>query len=181
MNDQRAGWRRVHSEAGPDYGIFKVRLDTAISPRTGAAGRYVVLECPDWVNVIALTDDRQIVLIRQYRHGVDRVEMEIPSGIVERGEDPLAAVQRELAEETGYTSDRWTFLGKVRPNAAFQDNWCHHFLAEGARLTTQPTLDPGETIAVELHPLATLHSLIADESIDQALVLSAVYWFEHKP
>src|SRR5262249_34587526 len=107
MEDPRAGWRRVRTEAGPDYGIFRVRRDIVVWPRTGVEGRYVVLECPDWVNVIALTDDRQVVLIRQYRHGVDRVVLEIPSGIVERDEEPLAAAQRELAEETGYTSERW--------------------------------------------------------------------------
>jgi 8-oxo-dGTP pyrophosphatase MutT (NUDIX family) len=180
MEDPRAGWRRVRTEEGPDYGIFRVRRDTVVSPRTGAEGRYVVLECPDWVNVIALTDDRQVVLIRQYRHGVDRVVLEIPSGIVERDEEPLAAAQRELAEETGYTSERWTRLGAVYPNTAFQDNRCHHFLAEGARLTAQPALDPGEAISVELYPQENLRELIATGQIAQALVLSAVYWFEHR-
>jgi 8-oxo-dGTP pyrophosphatase MutT (NUDIX family) len=181
MDDRRAGWRRVHSDEGPDYGIFRVRLDTAISPRTGAAGRYVVLECPDWVNMIALTDERQIVLIRQYRHGIDRVALELPSGTIERGEDPLEAAQRELAEETGYTSDHWTLLGLVLPNPAFQDNRSYHFLAEGARRTVEPALDPGETIDVELYPLSELHGLIATGQLDQALVLSAVYWFERRP
>jgi 8-oxo-dGTP pyrophosphatase MutT (NUDIX family) len=180
VDDLRGGWRRVRTEEGPDYRIFRVRRETVISPRTGAEGQYVVLECPDWVNVIALTDDQQVVLIRQYRHGVDRVVLEIPSGIVEAGEEPLAAAQRELAEETGYTGERWTRLGAVYPNTAFQDNRCHHFLAEGVRLTTQPALDPGEAISVELHPLGNLAGLIATGQIAQALVLSAVYWFEHR-
>ncbi len=181
MDDRRAGWQRVGSDDGPDYGIFRVRLDTAISPRTGAAGRYVVLECPDWVNIIALTDERRIVLVRQYRHGIDRVALELPAGTVERGEDPLATARRELAEETGYTSDRWTLLGSVHPNPAFQDNRCYHLLAEGARRTVEPVLDPGETIDVELYPLSDLPGLIAAGQLDQALVLSAVYWFEHRP
>lgn len=181
MDDPRGGWRRVHNEAGPDYHIFRVRLDTVVSPRTGAEGRYVTLECPDWINVIALTEDDRIVLVRQFRHGIDRVALEIPSGTVDTDEEPLAAAQRELAEETGYTGGHWTHLGSVRPNAAFQDNSCHHFRAEGVRLTTQPHLDPGEAITVELHPHSQVTTLIRDGIMDQALVLSAFYWDSLRP
>ena len=177
MDDYRQGWRRLRSEPGPDYRIFRVRLEWAISPRTGAEGRYIVLECPDWINVIATTDDGHVVLVRQYRHGVDGETLEIPAGTVELDEAPLVAAQRELTEETGYTGGRWTLLGRVRPNAAFQDNWCHHFLAEGVRLTAEPLLDAGEAISVELHPLAEIPDLIATGALNQALVVSAFYWF----
>lgn len=176
MDDDRYNWRRLRSKAGPEYRIFRVRLDTMISPRTGAEGEYVVLECPDWVNVIAMTEDEQVVLVRQYRYGTDSVSLEIPAGNVERGEEPLAAARRELAEETGYTGGSWRLLGRVRPNAAFQDNWCYSFLAEGVRLTDEPHLDEGESIAVELHPRAAVPGLIASGTLDQALMLCAFYW-----
>jgi len=178
MDDRdKGGWRRVRSEAGPGYRVFKVRLDDMVSPRTGEEGRYVILECPDWVNVVALTGDNDdhILLARQYRHGVGAVTLEIPSGQVDSDEEPLAAAQRELAEETGYSGGRWTPLGRVRPNAAFQNNWCYSFLAEGVRRTETPKLDAGEAIDVETRPLSDIPALIRDGSIDQALVLDAFY------
>jgi 8-oxo-dGTP pyrophosphatase MutT (NUDIX family) len=180
MESDTRGWRIVRSEEGPDYGIFRVRQNVAVSPRTGQEGRYVVLESADFVNMIALTADAHVVLVRQYRHGIGEMALEIPSGLVDGQETPLAAARRELAEETGYTGERWRLLGRSRPNAAFMDNWCYHLLLEDARLTGQPHLDPGEDIAVELAPLDRIPELIAAGTLSQALVLSAFYWFEHR-
>lgn len=180
MADEALAWRRVRSEAGPDFHIFRVRFDWAVSPRTGDEGRYVVLECPDWVNVIATTVDGQVILVRQYRHGIDAVELEIPAGMVGDGEEPLAAAQRELAEETGYSGGQWTLLGRVRPNPAYQNNWCYNFLAEGVSLTGEPHLDPGEAISVELHPLAETSELIASGAITHALMLNAFFWLHQR-
>ncbi len=180
MSDDPLRWRRVRSEPGPDYRIFRIRLDWAVSPRTGVEGRYVVLECPDWVNVVAITADGQVVLVRQYRHGIDAVELEIPAGLVEPGEEPLAAAQRELAEETGYTGGRWTLLGRTRPNPAIQDNWCYNVLAEDVRLTATPRLDPGEAITVELRSLAETRQLIAAGVINHALMLNAFFWLDQR-
>jgi 8-oxo-dGTP pyrophosphatase MutT (NUDIX family) len=172
-------WRIVRSEQGPDYGIFRVRLTTAVSPRTGEEGRYVVLDSADFVNIIALTTTAHVVLVRQHRHGINDMALEIPSGLVDEGEAPLAAAQRELAEETGYTGERWLVLGRSRPNAAFMNNWCYHVLAEDVRHTAQLHLDPGEDIAVELVPLADIPRLIAEGTITQTLAISAFYAFEH--
>lgn len=179
MSDNERNWRIVRTEDGPDYRIFRVRLTTAVSPRTNQEGRYVVLDNPDFVNVVALNSEGQIVLVRQYRHGINQVSLEIPSGLVDAGEEPLAAAQRELAEETGYTGEHWVHLGRTRPNAAFMNNWCHHFLVKDIRLTTQPHLDPGEDVKVELYPFEAIPTMIVDGTITQALVLSAVYWLEH--
>jgi 8-oxo-dGTP pyrophosphatase MutT (NUDIX family) len=180
MESDTHAWRIVRSEEGPDYGIFQVRQTVAVSPRTGAEGRYVVLDSPDFVNVIAITGDAHVVLVRQHRHGINEMSLEIPAGLVDGEEAPLAAAQRELAEETGYTGERWHLLGRSRPNAAFMNNWCYHLLLEDARLTGQPHLDPGEAIAVELAPLDRIADLIAAGMITQALVISAFYWFEHR-
>lgn len=175
----RGGWQLVRREDGPDYRIFRVTLTTMVSPRTHQEGRYIVLDLPDWVNVIAITEDSQIVLVRQYRHGVDAVTLEIPAGNVEKGEDPLATAQRELSEETGHGGGDWTYLGKSRPNAAFQNNWCHHYLARGVRTVHGVRLDEGEAITIETHPLSAVPILVSSGALDQALQTSAFYAYEH--
>jgi len=185
MADDRGGWRRVRSEPGPDYRIFQVVFDDMVSPRTGRESRYVVLDAPDWINVIALTGDARdpearIVLVREYRHGSGAMALEIPSGQVDKGEDALVAARRELAEETGYTGGRWTMLGRSRPNAAFLRNWCGSFLAEGVELTAQPALDEGEAISVELRALAEIPELIRSGQVDQALIIDAFYWLNDR-
>jgi len=177
--DERGGWQLVRREDGPNYHIFRVVLTTMVSPRTHREGRYVVLDLPDWVNVVAITEDRQIVLVRQYRHGVDALTLEIPAGTVEKGEDPLVAVQRELSEETGYGEGDWTYLGKSRPNAAFQNNWCHHYVARGVRIVHGVHLDEGETITIETYPLSAVPDLVRSGALDQALQTSAFYAYEH--
>ncbi len=167
-------WRRLASEAGADYGIFKSRHDTMENPRTGRAMRRVVLETPDWINVVAITPERRIVVVRQYRFGVGAVRTEIPGGMVDAGETPEEAARRELLEETGYTAPRWTYLGCVEPNPAFQDNLCHHWLAEDARPTHAPRLDGGEDIVIDTMNPEEMTDAIATGEIRHSLVISAV-------
>jgi len=102
--DQALLWKRSRSEAGLDLKIFKVRYDWMVNPRNGRQSRATILETPDWVDIVAVTSDGKIVLVDQFRFGVDAVTTEIPAGIIELGETPLAAAQRELLEETGCTS-----------------------------------------------------------------------------
>ena len=141
----------------------------------GKAGRYVTLEAPDWVNGLAITDAGALVMVRQYRHGVDSYTLEIPAGMVEPGEDPLDAMRRELAEETGFTSDRWIRLGSVFPNPAYQGNVCHHFLALDCVKTAEQHLDDGEDIEVRLEPLAEVARLVREGVLNHALEIAAFF------
>lgn len=166
-------WQREPDSSRHDYGIFQVAQHVATSPRTGATGLYVTIEAPDWVNMVAVTHDNEVLLVRQYRHGVDDLTLEIPAGIVEAGEAPLAAAQRELLEETGYTASRWQYLGSVHPNPAYQGNRCHSFLAAACRKTAEPALDAGEDIEVVTCPLWEAGRLIQDGAIDHALAVAA--------
>ncbi len=176
-------WPLVSSRLDRSYRIFDLRMDRSLSPRTGEEHDFIVLESSPWVNVIALTDREEVVLIRQYRHGIQAVTLEIPGGLVEDGDGPLAAAKRELLEETGYRSEEWIDLGYVHPNPAIQNNRCHTFLALGAKPVGAQSLDDKEDIAVILKPLADIPSLIQEGAITHSLVICAFWRFfmEYRP
>lgn len=167
-------WTIERTESGPELLIATARFQHATNPRTGRTLRRTVLDVPDWVNVVALTPERRVVVVRQYRFGTAKVTVEIPGGVIDLGEPPEAAARRELQEETGYTAERWTALGPVEPNPAFQNNLCHHFLAEGARLTHALDLDPGEDIVVDTLSLEELGQALRSGAIRHSLVVSAL-------
>jgi ADP-ribose pyrophosphatase len=167
-------WTRHASEPGPELMICRARFDTLENPRTGERLRRTVLETPAWVNVVALTPERHLVVVRQFRFGSGAVTTEIPGGVVDRGEEPLEAARRELREECGYSAERWSSLGAVEPNPAFHDNVCHHFLAEEARRTHPQELDRGEDIVVATLPLEEVRDLVRSGTIRHSLVVCAL-------
>ncbi len=174
MPDEPRPWRILSSEEGPDLLIARARFDTLTNPRNGREFVRLVLDTPTWVNVVALTPERRLVVVRQHRFGTGRVTTEIPGGVVDAGETPFETARRELCEETGYTAAAWRALGTVEPNPAFQNNLCHHFLAEGVRLTHEIDLDPGEDIAVDTMDLEEVRAAIAAGEIRHSLVLCAL-------
>jgi 8-oxo-dGTP pyrophosphatase MutT (NUDIX family) len=155
-----------------DYRVFRTAFVDGSHPRVGTK-TFSLIESRDWVNVVALTDDARVVLVRQFRVGTGEVCLEIPGGMVDDGEDARAAAERELAEETGYTARAWRHLGTVCPNPALQGNRLHTFLATGAVRTGDQRLDSGEVLAVELRPLSEVQSAMRSGRIDHALVLVA--------
>ena len=173
-------WERLSSERVADMRIFTVNRHLMRNPRNGRDREISLLETPDWVNVIGLTDDRHVVLVEQYRHGVDEITLEIPGGLVDRGEDPRDAAVRELREESGFTGTRVSELGRVQPNPAFLDNVCHTYLVEGCARTHDLDLDAGEDIEVHLIPLDDIPRVIAEGRIEHALVVCGFWWLASK-
>jgi ADP-ribose diphosphatase len=166
-------WKLLGSSSVSDHRIFRIRHDLYRFEPSGAERDFVVLDCPDWVNVIPLTDDGQVVLIRQFRHGTRDVTLEVPGGVVEAHETPETAAVRELSEETGYAPARVKSLGFVSPNPAIQGNRSYTYLAEGCRLTAAPRPDAFEDIEVLLRPLKDIRDLIRSGEISHSLIVAA--------
>ena len=172
-------WPLLDSKVLQEFPIYRLRQDTRRSPRTGRAHPFLVLDSPDWINVVPVTEHGNIVLIRQFRHGTASFVWEIPGGMVDP-EDPTPehAARRELLEETGYAADRFLFLGAVRPNPAIQNNRCHTFLALDCRPLQPQALEGSEDIEVLEVPGSEIPGLIDSGEIDHALVLTAFFWYE---
>jgi len=170
-------WKHIRSQTNRSYRIFSIRTDTTLSPRTGAEHEFYVIESGDWVNVIPVTADQQVVMIKQYRHGSRQVTLEIPGGLVDPGDTPERAASRELLEETGYQAEEWEKIGVVSPNPAIFSNRCHTFLARNLTKVGNPTPDQTEDIDVLLLPLSDIPRLIRKGVIDHALVIAAFYWY----
>jgi 8-oxo-dGTP pyrophosphatase MutT (NUDIX family) len=166
-------WKRIRSQPAQSFRVFSIRTDTTVSPRTGIEHDFYVIETRDWINVIPLTIDHQVVMIRQYRHGSRQVTLEIPGGLVDPGDTPKRAAVRELLEETGYQARRWLKIGMVNPNPALFNNRCYTFLAQDIKKIGEPTPDQTEDIEVVLIPLANIPKLILKGKIDHAMVITA--------
>jgi 8-oxo-dGTP pyrophosphatase MutT (NUDIX family) len=174
VTDEELIWRRLTSRPGPQLPLFDVRFDEMEHPESGDILSRLVLQSVDWVNLVALTEAGESVMVRQYRFGVGYATLETPGGMVDPGEDSLTAARRELAEETGYTGGRWQYLGAVEPNPAYHDNLCHHWLAEGVALTREQDTSGGEHIRVELLTEDAVRAAVVDGTIRHALALSAL-------
>jgi ADP-ribose pyrophosphatase len=169
-------WEHRDETVVADMGIFQVRRVQSTSPRTGEHRTVSLLTTGNWINVVALTPDEQVVLVRQFRHGTGEFTLEIPGGLIDPGEGPQQAATRELLEETGYAGSAPLPLGVVDPNPAFLNNRCFTVLVEGCRPAASPTPDDGEDIEVELMPLDSIPTAIADGRIRHALVVCAFWW-----
>jgi 8-oxo-dGTP pyrophosphatase MutT (NUDIX family) len=168
-------WSIVSTHLDKSCRVFNLRTDRARSPRTGNAHDFFVLESPSWVNVIPLTLEKEVVMVRQYRHGIRDVTLEIPGGLVEDHDSPEEAARRELLEETGYREGSLILLGSVHPNPAIQNNICYTFLAKDVCAMGVQSQDEREDIEVILRPLAEIPALIRNGAITHSLVIAAFY------
>jgi ADP-ribose pyrophosphatase len=179
VSDSPKPWKKIGSRQTSDYRIFTIRTDQVVSPRTQQAHDVYVLDSVDWVNVIALTPERQLVMIEQYRHGSTAVELEIPGGMMDPTDaSPVAAGVRELREETGYEGENARILAEILPNPAIMSNTCRTVLVENCRCVHPLQFDHGEDLVTRLVPASEIPQLVAAGKIRHSLVVVALYYFD---
>ena len=172
-------WKTISSTPAGDFRIFTIRSDKKISPRTGQEHDFYIIDAVNWVNIVAVTPDQQLVMVEQYRHGSNTVELEIPGGMMDvEDASPVIAGVRELQEETGYAGDQARVLGQVSGNPAIMSNTCFTVIVENCRCVHPVEFDSGEDLITRLVPVAEIPRMIASGKIGHPLVVVALYHFE---
>jgi ADP-ribose pyrophosphatase len=170
-------WEKLGQRLQLQTRIFDIVGVRYRHPVRSTEREFVVINAPDWVNVVAVTVDGQIVLVRQFRYGIDEFTLEVPGGVINPGEDSVVAGLRELQEETGYTGTA-KLLGSVRPNPAIQSNRCHFVFVEAAVKSHELDWDPDEELQVVTLPVDKVLALAHSGEIAHGLVLNALMLFE---
>ena len=172
-------WKTLGSKLLGDFRIFTIRSDQKVSPRTQKEHDFFVIDSEPWVNVIALTPNQEMVMVEQFRHGSNTVELEVPGGMIDPTDaSPIAAGGRELREETGYEGGGGRIIGEVWPNPAIQSNTCYTVMFENCESKHPPAWDQTEELVTRLLPLADIPRLVASGAIRHSLVVVALYHFD---
>ena len=172
-------WTQIKSTPLGNFRIFTLRSDQKISPRTGEAHDFFILDCVDWVNVVAVTGDHQLVMVEQFRHGSNTVELEIPGGIMDTQDgSPVNTAIRELREETGYEGANARVIGEIFSNPAILTNKTFTVLVENCVPRYNVQLDGGEDLMTRLVPINEIPALVKAGKIRHSLVVVALYHFD---
>lgn len=170
-------WKKLGARPVATTRIFSVHSVDFHHPAHPAPRDFFLIDAPDWVNVLALTPQHELVLVRQFRFGTNALSLEFPGGVMDSGETPLVTAARELQEETGFTGTAVRLLGSVHPNPAMQTNRCHLVLIEGATPTAEPCWDRDEEFEILTVPVDEVYELAYRGEITHALVLDALLLF----
>ena len=170
-------WKTLSSEYLFKDTWFTVRKDVCEKPDGKIVSPYYVYEFPTWAAALALTEDNQVVMVRQYRHAIQETIIEIPGGCVDDTDASFeAGIARELVEETGYEFSKYEYLGKISPNPSTNNNWMHMFLATGGKKVMDQKLDHNEEIEVVLMSLEELKQLLKEHKIVQAMHITTIMY-----
>ena len=172
----KKNWKVLSSTYLVERPWATLRKDVCTMPNGTMVPEYYVLEYPNWVNVVGLTESGQFILVQQYRHGAGKEFLEIPGGVIDPGESPLEAAKREMLEETGYHFTQFTELCCLYPNPATSNNYTVSYLATGGVKVADQTLDTQEEIDVLVVSKAELKELLGQQAFGQALHVSALYY-----
>ena len=178
--DAHLRWKELSRRTIASGGIFDLFAADRMS-HGGLRGEFWILEARDWVTVVPVIQDTAgepcFIMVRQYRHGAETITTEFPAGLVEHGEDPRAAAERELLEETGFRAGRMTLIGSVSPNPAFMSNRCFTYLAEDLTRSGEKSLDPLEQLEAVEVPVPVVSRRIGTGELINSLVAVAFLWY----
>lgn len=169
-------WKVLESNYLHQEPWLTIRKDKCQLPNGNIVPAFYVNEYPEWVNALALTKEGQVIIVKQYRHGIEEVGIEVPGGVVETGENLEEGMKRELLEETGYVFDAMEYLGKISANPSTTNNFMHMFLATGGVKVAEQNLDGSEEVEVVLMNIEEVKQLIKDNKIMQSLHVNCIIY-----
>ena len=183
MSSNKSDWKHIEDQIYDTFPIFKLIRSRRKNPITDKEIDFVRVEGLDWVNVLAFTENNEVVLVRQYRHGREEYTLELPGGCIEQGESPANSGKRELLEETGYSANELQELGMIYPNPAMYAINNYFFVARGVQKVAGQALDDGEDIKVVTIPFKELLEMIKDGRFKHGMSISAIglYVMQSRP
>ena len=176
MSELRKTWTKLSDEMLQKTRVFDLHVQRMVTPDGKHQDDFYYIKTFDWVNIIPITPDGQVIFVEQYRHGINQRVLETPGGLVDKpGSDPRSTAESELREETGYQAGELTALGSLYPNPAMLTNRCHMFVATDVVPGSGQDLEPSEDITLHFHPLVEVPKMIADGRISHAVIVAAFF------
>lgn len=173
-------WKVLSTKELFKSGLFRLCVDRCELPDGRVMPRYYTFDFPDWVQAVAITSSGEMIMMSQYRHSAKDIFLEVSGGSLDPrlAETPMAAAQRELLEETGYSSSNWKSLGVHYPNPALMSNRLHTFLALDCVKVAQPKLDPYEDLSVCLMSVSDVYRAVRNGRVQHSLILASLFMAE---